>query len=53
VTALPGSFRERYKMDQVPMLLLEDASGKILKRWVGYTPGLAESLRGEIAQRLR
>ncbi len=53
VTALPAQFRERYKMEQAPMLLLSDGSGKILKRWVGYTPGLADSLRGEIARRLK
>ncbi len=52
VTALPAQFREKYKVEQAPMLLLSDPSGKILKRWIGYTPGLAESLRNEISQRL-
>lgn len=50
LTALPVAFRERYRVEQAPTLLLADASGTILKRWVGYFPGLSESIRDEISR---
>jgi hypothetical protein len=53
VTALTAPFLERYKIDRAPVLLLADASGRVLKRWIGYSPALTESLRSEIAARLK
>lgn len=53
LTALPAAFRERFEIDQVPVVLLADASGRILKRWVGYTPGLQASLREELSLRAK
>jgi hypothetical protein len=53
LTALPAPFREQYKIEQAPVLLLADSRGRILKRWVGYTPALADSLRAEIDRRLK
>ena len=53
VTALTVPFGERFRVDQAPTLLLADSSGRILKHWAGYTPALAESLRSEIALRLK
>lgn len=50
LTALPAAFRERYKVEHAPVLLLADPEGRILKRWVGFTPSLADSLRAEISK---
>jgi hypothetical protein len=53
LTALPAPFRERFKVDHAPVLLLADSRGRIIKRWVGFTPSLPESLRDEIARNLK
>ncbi|HEY5996810.1 MAG TPA: hypothetical protein VIU29_07295 [Candidatus Deferrimicrobiaceae bacterium] len=53
LTAMPAAFRERYKIEQAPVLLLADSRGRVLKRWVGYTPNLADSIRDELARHMK
>src|SRR4030066_29877 len=44
--ALPGPFRKQFRVTQTPVLFLLDRSGKVTKRWTGYSPSLADSLAG-------
>lgn len=51
LTALPGPFRKEFRVDRVPLLLLLDGEGTVIRRWVGYSPSLGTSLREEIRRR--
>lgn len=46
--ALPGPFRKQLRVGQVPALLLLDESGRVEKRWTGYSPSLRDSLAEEV-----
>ncbi|GAB4368659.1 MAG: hypothetical protein Kow00128_14200 [Deltaproteobacteria bacterium] len=43
-TAIPGAFRDRFRVSRVPVLLLLDDAGAVTARWTGTSPGLAASL---------
>jgi len=49
--ALPGPFRKQFRVTQTPVLFLLDRSGKVTKRWTGYSPSLADSLAEEVKRR--
>lgn len=49
--ALPGPFGEEYRVSQTPVLLLLDPDGTVARRWVGYSPGMATEVAGEIRSR--
>lgn len=51
LTALPGPFRDQYRVGQVPLLLLLDESGRVEKRWIGYSPSLGDQLAQEVRRR--
>ncbi len=48
LTALPDAFRKEFEIDQAPVVLLLAADGKVVKRWTGYSPSLADSLGAEL-----
>lgn len=52
LTAVPDAFRKEYEIEQAPLILLLSGSGKVAKRWTGYSPSLSASLAEEI-RRLR
>ncbi len=49
--AIPRPFREAFVLDQVPLLLLLDGRGEIVRRWSGYSGELSEELAAEIRNR--
>jgi hypothetical protein len=51
LSALPGAFREEFRVSYGPVLLLLDAEGKVEKRWIGYSTGLSRDLSSEIRNR--
>lgn len=51
LTALPGPFGEEFRVTQVPVLLLLDAKGTVARRWIGYSPGMAVEVAGEVRNR--
>jgi hypothetical protein len=51
LTALPGPFLEEFRVGQVPVLLLLDRDGSVARRWIGYSPGMAAEVSGEIRNR--
>jgi hypothetical protein len=51
LTALPGPFGEEFRVSQAPALLLLDADGTVARRWVGYSPGMATEVAGEVRKR--
>jgi len=51
LSALPGAFREEFRVSQGPVLLLLDAEGKVERRWIGYSTGLSRELSSEIRNR--
>lgn len=48
LTAAPDAFREEYELEQAPVILLLGRTGKVVKRWAGYSPSLSTSLETEI-----
>ena len=40
LTAIPKAFFAEYRVEQVPVLLLLDGSGRIERRWNGYSPAM-------------
>ncbi len=52
LTALPDAFRNEYEIEQAPVILLLSGSGRVARRWTGYSPSLSASLVEEI-RRLR
>ncbi|MBI5419269.1 MAG: thioredoxin family protein [Deltaproteobacteria bacterium] len=48
VTALPRPFRERFGVEQVPILLLMHRNGQVVKRWTGSFPSLPGAIVSEI-----
>ena len=50
LTALPGPFREQFRLEQFPVLLLMDPGGAIAGRWTGFSPGMAGALAGAVSR---
>lgn len=48
VVALTHPFRKEYGPSLVPILLLTERGGKVLKRWTGYSPSLSANIVSEI-----
>lgn len=48
VTAVPRAFLEEYRVEQVPVLLLLDARGRIGKRWSGFSPAMPAEIAAEV-----
>ena len=53
LTALPGAFREEFRVSQGPVLLLLDDEGKVERRWIGFSAGMSSELSSEIKMRSR
>jgi hypothetical protein len=48
LTALPGVFREEYRVNQAPVLLLFEREGTVKRRWNGYSTSMREELSSEL-----
>ena len=46
--AVPDAFRKEYEVGQAPVILLLSETGKVARRWTGYSPSLSASLVEEI-----
>ncbi len=53
LTAVPGAFRKEYEVEQAPQILLLSGSGKVARRWTGYSPSLPASLAEEFRRLLK
>jgi len=53
LTALPGAFREEFRVSQAPLLLLLDLDGNVERRWIGYSVGMSREIASEIRKRSR
>ena len=53
LTALPAEFPKEFRVSHGPVLLLLDAGGKVERRWIGFTAGMARELSSEIRKRSR
>jgi len=51
LTALPGPFRDLFKVDHIPVILLLDDTGMVGKRWTGYSPSMRDQLAEAIRRR--
>ena len=51
LTALPGEFREEFRVSQGPVLLLLDAEGTVERRWIGFSAGMSRELSSEFRKR--
>ena len=51
LTALPGKFREEFRVSQGPVLLLLDAEGTVERRWIGFSAGMSRELSSVIRKR--
>jgi len=51
LSALPGEFRKEFRVSSGPVLLLLDAEGKVERRWIGYSNGMAGEISSEIMNR--
>lgn len=51
LTAIPGPFRDQFRVGQVPILLLLNEDGMVETRWVGYSPSLGSQLAEEVSRR--
>lgn len=51
LTAIPGPFRDQFRVGQVPILLLLSEDGMVETRWVGYSPSLDSQLAEEVSRR--
>ena len=51
LTAVPEVFREEFRVNQAPMLLLIDREGTVARRWIGYSTNLGEDLSSELKTR--
>ncbi len=51
LTALPDGFRKEFRVSQGPLLLLLDADGKVGRRWIGFSKGMAGELSSELTKR--
>ena len=53
LTALPGEFRKEFRVSYGPVLILLDPEGKVDRRWIGFSAGMARELSSEIRKRSR
>jgi hypothetical protein len=53
LTAISDVFHKEFRMSQGPVLLLIDADGKVEKRWIGFSAGMARELSSEFRNRSR
>ncbi len=51
LTALPGVFREEFRVNQAPVLLLIGRDGTVERRWNGYSMSLRDDLSSELRKR--
>jgi hypothetical protein len=51
LTALPGVFREEFRVNQAPVLLLIGRDGTVERRWSGYSTNLRDDLSSELRKR--
>jgi hypothetical protein len=51
LAALPGPFRQEYRVSQAPVLVLLSPDGTVARRWIGYADGLSGELSAEIRRR--
>ena len=51
LTALPGPFRDQFKIDHLPVILLLDDTGEVGMRWTGYSPSMRDQLADAIRRR--
>ncbi len=51
LTAFPGVFREEFRVNQAPVLLLIGRDGTVARRWNGYSTNLGEDLSSELKKR--
>jgi hypothetical protein len=51
LSALPGEFREEFRVSDGPVLLLLDAEGTVERRWIGFSTGMSRELSSEIRNR--
>ncbi len=49
--ALPGPLFSRYRVDHGPVVLLLSGDGTVVRRWVGYSPGMEGEIVAEIRER--
>lgn len=50
LSAIPAAFREEFRVEQVPVLFIMDASGRVVRRWNGFSPALSSSLAAEVTR---
>jgi hypothetical protein len=48
LTAVPGAFRDAFRVEEAPVLLLLDRDGRIVRRWIGYSPSLAAAVASAV-----
>jgi len=51
LSAIPGAFREEFRVSNGPVLLLLDAEGTVARRWIGFSTGMSGELSPEIRNR--
>jgi len=51
LAALPGAFAKEFRVRQVPVLLLLDRDGTVIRRWNGFSRELAAELSEEVRKR--
>jgi len=51
--AFPDPFRKEFRVSNGPVLLLLDAEGKVVRRWIGFSTGMSVELTSEIRNRSR
>lgn len=44
LTALPAQFRDEFRLDRFPVILIIDRSGGVARRWTGSSPALSKGL---------
>ena len=51
LSALPVEFRKEFRVSYGPVLLLLDAEGKVVRRWIGFSTGMSRELSSELRNR--
>jgi hypothetical protein len=51
LTALSAEFGKEFRVSNGPVVLLLDAEGKVERRWIGFSAGMARELSSEIRKR--
>ena len=50
LVALPEAFREEFRVNQAPLLLLINREGEVERRWQGYSTNLKDELLAELSK---